>query len=242
MQERNEPLPGLLYEARVRQNIGNDNASTSIPASSNGNPVYRIESTSRPASRADVEAQSSSTPTKPPKPSRDTVGSLSTAMRPAAMTDDEAASRHSSVQDGRPSSNQDYASQATRSPDSQPLPSFLLVQPVPSQGAAQRQQQQEAYEEAEEDEQDRSIKLGLGDFVFYSLLCAKAALVSFTTFIAVFVVVLFGLAMTLVLLAVYRTALPALPISILLGLIFFFAVDAVVVPFVDNFALQIAYA
>jgi len=90
-------------------------------------------------------------------------------------------------------------------------------------------------------EDDRSIKLGLGDFVFYSLLCARAALVSFTTFIAVFVVVLFGLAMTLVLLAVYRQALPALPISILLGLVFFFAVDAVVYPFVVEFSTQMFF-
>ena len=112
----------------------------------------------------------------------------------------------------------------------------------------QREQQQQQQEQQtqlpffDQTADDRTIKLGLGDFVFYSILCARAALVSFTTFIAVFIVVLFGLAITLILLAVYRTALPALPISILLGLCFFFATDAAVVPFVTNFGFQIAYS
>lgn len=113
------------------------------------------------------------------------------------------------------------------------------VPPRPEIPPACQQQQQEEEEEYEDD--DGTIKLGLGDFVFYSLLCARAALVSFTTFIAVFVVVLFGLATTLVLLAVYRAALPALPISIFLGLAFFFATDAVIVPFVNDFSNLIAF-
>ncbi|KAH9258944.1 hypothetical protein BASA82_000300 [Batrachochytrium salamandrivorans] len=100
---------------------------------------------------------------------------------------------------------------------------------------------QQPYDDDEEDDEDQSIKLGLGDFVFYSLLCARASLVSFTTFIAVFVVILFGLAVTLVLLAVYKTALPALPVSIFLGLAFFFATDAVIVPMVRDLAVALVF-
>lgn len=53
-----------------------------------------------------------------------------------------------------------------------------------------------------------SILQGLGDFVFYSVLVTKAALYGFTEWAACTLVIVFGLGATLVLLAVYRTALP----------------------------------
>ena len=59
-----------------------------------------------------------------------------------------------------------------------------------------------------------------GDFIFYSVLVSKAAQYSFATFIACFLVILAGLGGTLVLLSVYHQALPALPISIFLGVVF----------------------
>lgn len=66
-----------------------------------------------------------------------------------------------------------------------------------------------------------SIRLGLGDFIFYSVLVAKAAEYSFATFVACALVILAGLGGTLVLLSVYHHALPALPISILLGILMY---------------------
>jgi len=80
---------------------------------------------------------------------------------------------------------------------------------------------------------DGTIKLGLGDFVFYSILAGKSALVSFTTFIVVFLCIQVGLALTMLLLALYKQALPALPLSIFLGLFFFLVTDVVVVPWVS---------
>lgn len=115
-----------------------------------------------------------------------------------------------------------------------------------------------------------SIKLGLGDFVFYSLLVSRAAVHGFVPFLActmgvvavsVYVCVstptcvrlyacggtvlrhhgqylqsIFpisqGLAMTLVLLAIHKKALPALPISIFLGIVFFLGAQYFIVPFV----------
>ena len=68
-----------------------------------------------------------------------------------------------------------------------------------------------------EEEGRSNIKLGLGDFIFYSVLVSKAAQGNgFTSFVACFLSILAGLGGTLVLLAVYHHALPALPISIFL--------------------------
>jgi len=78
-----------------------------------------------------------------------------------------------------------------------------------------------------------SIKLGLGDFIFYSLLVAKASEYSFATFAACTLVILAGLGSTLILLSVYHQALPALPISIFLGVIFYLLTRVSIEPWIE---------
>lgn len=85
---------------------------------------------------------------------------------------------------------------------------------------------------------DRSIKLGLGDFVFYSVLVARAALFDMSTFAATFVAVILGLGGTLFLLGVFKMALPALPISIFLGVALYFATRLAITPMLIETSLN----
>ena len=97
--------------------------------------------------------------------------------------------------------------------------------------AQRRQQEQDEMLSPEE----RSIKLGLGDFVFYSVFVARAAGNGWAGFASSMVVILYGLGGTLVLLSVFEKALPALPISLFVGLVFYFVCEEIFVPLLADF-------
>lgn len=77
-----------------------------------------------------------------------------------------------------------------------------------------------------------ALKLGLGDFIFYSVLVGRAAMYDLTTVYACYLAIIAGLGTTLALLAVARRALPALPISIGLGVLFYLLTRLLMEPFV----------
>ncbi|KNE63402.1 hypothetical protein AMAG_08534 [Allomyces macrogynus ATCC 38327] len=93
-------------------------------------------------------------------------------------------------------------------------------------------------EDEEDDDDDSGLKLGLGDFVFYSVLTARAAMTDWVTTIACIIAVTTGMTMTILLLAITRKALPALPISITFGIVFYLGSAFSLVPFTQMVANQ----
>jgi len=73
--------------------------------------------------------------------------------------------------------------------------------------------------------QTRKSMLGLGDFIFYSILLAKTVFTSKCNLFAIIIVylcIIMGMLATTIILLILHRPLPALPISLLIGLIVFF--------------------
>jgi len=83
-----------------------------------------------------------------------------------------------------------------------------------------------------DDDEEGGVKLGLGDFVFYSVLIGRAAMTDMLTVFTSYTAIVTGLFGTLILLGLFKRALPALPISIALGTIFYFLSRTILLPFI----------
>lgn len=78
------------------------------------------------------------------------------------------------------------------------------------------------------------IRLGMGDFVFYSLMLGNAVQTStLTTVMACFIANLVGLTITLPIVTLSQTALPALPFPLLISAFFYFSSHVALIPFTD---------
>ncbi|CAH8553808.1 unnamed protein product [Schistosoma mattheei] len=89
------------------------------------------------------------------------------------------------------------------------------------------------------DRDSKGVKLGLGDFVFYSLLIGRATLDGdAVTVVTCYVAILVGMCITVIVLGITRQALPALPISITCGILFYFVSSATISPFLEATAAE----
>jgi hypothetical protein len=86
----------------------------------------------------------------------------------------------------------------------------------------------------------RKSMLGLGDFIFYSILLAKTVFTSHCNLFAIIIVylcIIMGMLGTTIILILLHRPLPALPISLLIGLVVFFHYNHIGNQFADALRL-----
>uniref|UniRef100_A0A1I7TJZ7 Presenilin n=1 Tax=Caenorhabditis tropicalis TaxID=1561998 RepID=A0A1I7TJZ7_9PELO len=89
-------------------------------------------------------------------------------------------------------------------------------------------------------EVEGSIRLGMGDFVFYSLMLGNTVQTCpFTTAVACFVSNLVGLTITLPVVTLSQTAIPALPFPLAIAALFYFSSHIALTPFTNLFTLKL---
>ncbi|KVI12163.1 presenilin-like protein At1g08700 [Cynara cardunculus var. scolymus] len=219
---RDDELPALVYEARptVSRNPRGSSLGLLVGGVSSDSVELQVEMTPNRNNATDsrngdtiemVDSRDETEETSPLVPNlRDRMRSSSSASSEfsAAMGGTDRIRQTEIVEDEE---------------DMSPLAAILGM-------ANEREPQLRSREIGEE--ATRGIKLGLGDFVFYSVLVGRAAMYDLMTVYACYLAIISGLGCTLILLSVCRHALPALPISIALGIMFYFLTRVLMEPFV----------
>ena len=85
------------------------------------------------------------------------------------------------------------------------------------------------------------IKLGLGDFIFYSVLIGRAAMYDTATMFSCYIAIMAGLGCTLLFLVIEQRALPALPMSVTFAVVFYVLTRFVMEPVVLPMTLNLTY-
>jgi hypothetical protein len=120
----------------------------------------------------------------------------------------------------------------------EPIPALIYNASLFMMMGSKSDDEEQGEKSEEEKPKNRGVKLGLGDFVFYSVLVGRAALFDMLTVFASFIGIVTGLFCTILLLAIWRKALPALPISVFFGILFYFLSRIFLYPFTTNLTIS----
>jgi presenilin 1 len=111
---------------------------------------------------------------------------------------------------GAPSDPNDPKRPPSPTPDGDPNAQRPHPTPAPGESKPEKEKKQR-----------EGVRLGLGDFCFYGILVTRAARLGWDLVVLCVFAVILGLSLTLICLAWFQRALPALPFSLILGIGFF---------------------
>ncbi|KAK8795667.1 hypothetical protein WA158_000324 [Blastocystis sp. Blastoise] len=226
---RDDPIPGLLYEAELNTGNRGEISSQEIPSNLTQEQVHAIavEKLRLEDQRNGIKPeQIKIIPQNAPLPSESAFSPAPTATPPAT-----------SANNGSSDINTNKITTFTNN---------INESNCVSQDGTQIDSENEEVINMEETEdygapsifERESVHLGLGDFIFYSLLVTTAGYYSIVPYIACFVTIIAGLLITMALLSILEHALPALPFSMVLGVSMYFIVYYFCTDMINSFAVN----